>query len=86
METSNNTAAGYRVAPATSALNPLDWIALTLMILGGLNWGLVGTMNLDLVATLFGEGTGASRAVYILIGLAAVYGIVMAMRLGRRNG
>ena len=45
-----------------------------LLVVGGLNWGLVGLFNLDVVATIFG-GTAAlgSKVVYILIGIAAIY-------------
>lgn len=65
-----------------SRMNALDWIALILLIVGGLNWGLVGAFNFDLVATLFGQGSGLSRIVYILVGLAAIWGFAI-MRLGR---
>jgi uncharacterized membrane protein YuzA (DUF378 family) len=64
-------------------LNALDWISLILMIVGGLNWGLVGALNLDLVATIFGSGSTASRIVYMLVGLAAIYGFILLARLGR---
>lgn len=43
------------------------------MIIGGLNWGLVGLLGLDLVATIFGALSLLSRIVYILVGLSAVY-------------
>lgn len=71
--------------PATriATLNPVDWIALLLMIVGSVNWGLVGLMNLDGVAMIFGGGTPASRIVYSLVGLAGLWGIVLAARLGR---
>jgi uncharacterized membrane protein YuzA (DUF378 family) len=62
------------------AKNALDWIALLLVIVGGLNWGLVGLFNLDLVAALFGAGSALARIVYILVGLAAVYMIYFAVR------
>ena len=59
----------------------LDKTALTLLIIGGLNWGLVGIFSFDLVAWLFG-GTGAllSRIVYILVALSAVWCITMLFR------
>ncbi len=57
--------------------NALDWIALVLMIVGGLNWGLVGLMDLDLVATLFGSGSPVARVIYILVGVAALWGLAM---------
>jgi uncharacterized membrane protein YuzA (DUF378 family) len=60
------------------AKNALDWIALVLVIIGGLNWGLVGLLDLDLVAAIFGEGSAISRIIYILVGLAALYMIYFA--------
>jgi len=62
-------------------LNLLDWLALVALIAAGLNWGLVGLINLDLVGAALGNGTAASRAVYLVFGLAAVYGIAFAWRL-----
>ena len=57
----------------------LDAVAAALLIVGGLNWGLVAIAEFDLVAWIFGEDFGttnaASRIVYGLVGLAAVYGI-----------
>lgn len=59
----------------------LDKIALALLIIGGLNWGLVGIFSFDLVAWLFG-GTGAllSRIVYILVALSAVWCVTLLFR------
>lgn len=51
-------------------------IAFLLVIIGALNWGLVGLFNLDLVALLFGAGSLLSRIVYILVGASAVYAIL----------
>jgi uncharacterized protein len=60
-------------------MKKLDLLAATLLIVGGLNWGLVALAEFDLVAWLFGEEFGttnvASRVVYGLVGLAALYGI-----------
>jgi uncharacterized membrane protein YuzA (DUF378 family) len=58
----------------------LDLVAATLVLVGGLNWGLVAIAKFDLVAFIFGgmdfgETNAASRVVYGLVGLAAVYGI-----------
>lgn len=47
--------------------------ALVLVIIGGLNWGLVGFFDYNLVDSLFGEGSGIARVVYALVGLAALY-------------
>ena len=54
-------------------LNALGWIALVLVIIGALNWGLVGVFSFDLVATIFGQMSAISRLVYILVGLSAIY-------------
>jgi uncharacterized membrane protein YuzA (DUF378 family) len=66
-------------------MKKLDWLAVTLLIVGGLNWGLVAVANFDLVAWIFGlefgQTNAASRVVYGLVGLAAVYSI--AALLGR---
>jgi uncharacterized protein len=56
----------------------LDWIALTLMIVGGLNWGLVGIFHFDLVAHLFGATSLFTQVLYILVGLASLYTIGVA--------
>jgi uncharacterized membrane protein YuzA (DUF378 family) len=54
----------------------LNLMTLILAIVGGLNWGLVGLADFDLVAALFGEGSALARAVYVLVGLSAAYQIV----------
>lgn len=55
-------------------MKALDKIALTLLIVGGINWLLVGLFEFDLVATLFGGQTSlVSKIVYILVGLSALY-------------
>jgi len=64
-------------------LTTLDWIALILVIIGGLNWLLVGLFSFDLVAAIFGELTLLSRIIYILVGLAALYTIYLATRITR---
>jgi uncharacterized membrane protein YuzA (DUF378 family) len=58
-------------------------IAVVLLIVGGLNWGLVGLFQFDLVAALFGAAGFMSRLVYTLVGLAAVY--VAVQTVGTRG-
>ena len=53
-------------------MKALDVVTLVLLIVGGLNWGLVGLFNFDLVATIFGEMSMLSRIVYVLVGVSAV--------------
>ena len=57
-------------------MKTLNLITLILIIVGGLNWGLVGVANFDLVAAIFGEGSWLSRLVYALVGLSALYQIM----------
>ena len=59
-------------------------IALTLLVIGGLNWGLVGLFNLDLVAALLGPNSVPSRVVYALVGLSALFALTLYPRLTRR--
>ena len=54
----------------------INILTLILVIVGGLNWGLVGLFGFDLVAALFGAGTGLARTVYFLVGLSAGWQIV----------
>jgi uncharacterized membrane protein YuzA (DUF378 family) len=54
----------------------LNILTLVLVIVGGLNWGLVGLFNFDLVATIFGAGSMLSRIVYILVGASALWQLV----------
>lgn len=54
-------------------LNTLGLIALVLVIIGGLNWGLVGFFSFDLVAALFGNATMVSNIIYDIVGLSALY-------------
>jgi uncharacterized membrane protein YuzA (DUF378 family) len=57
-------------------MRALNILTQVLLIVGGLNWGLVGLANFDLVATLFGDMSPLSRIVYGLVGLSAVYQII----------
>ncbi|MFZ5981880.1 MAG: DUF378 domain-containing protein [Candidatus Zixiibacteriota bacterium] len=65
-------------------MKSFDVIVAVLLVVGGLNWGLVGFFNFDLVATIFGGGTLWSRLVYILVGLGAVYQAVQWRSIQRR--
>ncbi|MFA7639379.1 MAG: DUF378 domain-containing protein [Parvibaculum sp.] len=57
-------------------MKALNILTITLVIIGGLNWGLVGLFDFDLVAAIFGAGSLLSRLVYILVALSAVWQIV----------
>ena len=51
----------------------MGWLIFILLIIGGLNWGLVGAFDYDLITSIFGEAGTITQIIYILIGLAAVY-------------
>jgi len=55
-------------------MKSIDVLAAILLVVGGLNWGLVGIAQFDLVASIFGgQGDALSRVVYVLVGFAALY-------------
>lgn len=63
-------------------IKTMDWIALTLIIIGAINWGLIGFFQFDLVASLFGGMQGwFSRIVYALVGIAGLYALSLYGRL-----
>jgi uncharacterized membrane protein YuzA (DUF378 family) len=63
-------------------MRAINTVTLLLLIIGGLNWGLVGLFGFDLVATIFGEMSVLSRIVYVLVGLSALYQIVPLIKAG----
>jgi uncharacterized protein len=71
-------------------MKTLDILATVLLVVGGLNWGLVGAAHLDLVAAIFGmklgETSALSSIVYLLVGLAALYQAVAFKAIQRRWG
>ncbi len=64
-------------------MKTLNIVTLVLLIIGGLNWGLVGAADFDLVAALFGPGSTLSRIVYCLVGLSALYQLIPLARAMR---
>lgn len=60
----------------------LNCAALTIAIIGALNWGLIGIFRFDLVAFIFGNMSWLSRIVYILVGLCGLFLITFYMHLG----
>lgn len=65
--------------------NVLDWICWVLIIIGGLNWGLIGFFKFDLIATLFGDMSMISRIIYALVGLSAIYAIYTMVKSGKAS-
>jgi uncharacterized membrane protein YuzA (DUF378 family) len=65
-------------------LDVFDWLAIALVIIGALNWGLIGILNFDLVAAIFGGPAALlSKIIYSLVGLAGAYLIYLLIKLKR---
>lgn len=63
----------------------LDCFALTIVIIGAINWGLIGFFSFDLVAWIFGNMSWISRIVYALVGICGLYLISFYGKLGGEN-
>ncbi len=60
--------------------NVFDWISAVFLIIGGLNWGLLGIFSFNLVETLFSAISWLPKVVYIIVGLSALYTIFYVIR------
>jgi len=56
-------------------MRTFDAIALILVVIGAINWGLIGFFRYDLVASIFGDFSGLTRTIYALVGIAGLYAI-----------
>jgi uncharacterized protein len=65
-------------------MKTVDVIAASLVVVGAVNWGLVGAAGTNLVSLLFGAGSILSSAVYVLVGLAGLYQILQWKAIQRR--
>jgi uncharacterized protein len=65
-------------------MKSIDVVVATLLVVGGLNWGLVGLLHFNLVATLLGDATVLSRLVYTVVGLCALYQLIQWKAIQRR--
>lgn len=64
-------------------LSTIDWVAWLLVVIGGLNWGLVGAFDFNLVEKIFGVGT-VTMIVYILVGLSAIWMLILGPKLMKK--
>lgn len=67
-------------------MKTLDVIVIILLIIGGLNWGLIGIFKFDLVAAIFGDMGVISRIIYILVGISGLYRLILWKSLQGRWG
>jgi len=69
----------------TMKMNAMDWVAFILVIIGALNWGLVGAFNYNLVDSIFGIGSVIARIIYVLVGLSALYLLATSGKMKKAN-
>ena len=74
---------GYEIT--SKRMTAADWIPMLLLIIGGINWGLVGLFEFDLVAYLFGEMSMLSRIIYVVVGISALYSLYLSSKLSRKR-
>ena len=65
-------------------MKTLDLITFILLVIGGLNWGLVGIFSFDLVAAIFGDLSLVSRIVYVVVAVSALYHLFLWKAICRR--
>ncbi|MDN3506014.1 MAG: DUF378 domain-containing protein [Simkaniaceae bacterium] len=65
-------------------MKTLDVIVAILLVIGGLNWGLIGFFNFDLVGTVFGHMSAFTRLIYSLVGISALYQIFQCKAIQQR--
>lgn len=65
-------------------MKEIDWVVHTLVMLGALNWGLVGAFKLDLVQTILGTSPALVQLVYVIIGLSGLYQLYKMTSKGKK--
>ena len=63
------------------SMKVINVVAVVLLVVGGLNWGLVGLFNFDLVAALLGTMSVLARVVYVVVGISAVYTLMLIKKV-----
>ncbi len=66
-------------------MKAFNYLFLTLLAVGGLNWGLIGLFDFNLVSALFGNGTWLERIVYMLVGVSALYSLMFYKYFNREE-
>lgn len=66
-------------------MSGMDWVVWILLFIGGLNWGLVGAFDYNLVDSIFGVDSTISMIIYILVGLAAIWSLITAFSKGSKD-
>ena len=66
-------------------MSTLQKICLCITIIGGINWGLVGLLDYNLVDSLFGEGSVIAKVIYVLVGISALFAITTVVKLAKKT-
>ena len=66
-------------------MSTLQKICLCITIIGGINWGLVGLFDYNLVDSLFGEGSVIAKVIYVLVGISALFAITTVVKLAKKT-
>ena len=66
-------------------MSGMDWVVWVLLFVGGLNWGLVGAFDYNLVDSIFGADSTLGMIIYILVGLAAIWSLFTAFSKGGKD-
>ncbi|MBQ8847777.1 MAG: DUF378 domain-containing protein [Candidatus Gastranaerophilales bacterium] len=61
-------------------MNFLKWLTFSLVLIGALNWGLIGAFDFDLVSFIFGDMTSMTRIIYTIVGLSAIGYLIFQIR------
>lgn len=69
------------VETRTTGLSGIAWTSIVLVVIGALNWALVGLFEWNLVASIFGRLSAVTRIIYVVVGAAGLYLIFLAPRL-----
>jgi uncharacterized membrane protein YuzA (DUF378 family) len=78
------SSAGMASMNPHQGLSALSWIAIALVVIGALNWGLVGLFNFNLVAAIFGALSPVSRIIYVLVAISGLYLLYLAAQIDQR--
>jgi len=66
-------------------MSAMDWAVWVLLFIGGLNWGLVGAFNYNLVDSIFGVDSTIGKIIYVLVGLAAIWSLFSLFMKGNKD-
>lgn len=66
------------------SLSIVDWVVIILVFIGGINWGLIGVLNFNLIEFIFSQIPIISRIIYVFIALAAIYLLLISLTLVKK--